>query len=90
MPLLHPILKKSFQYEIEHRYSALRSDLHYISFPDNENVLHCIVSSGNFSRLDNALLPVDKIQECNHFLFENDKEGISKYCQHLILYQTRE
>ena len=48
LPLLHPTLPTSFQYEIEHRFFEINSDLSFITFPDNENVLNCIVSSGHF------------------------------------------
>ena len=78
--LLHPLLKKSLKDEIKHRYFSVRSDLHYITFPDNENVF-CVVSSGHFCRLDSALHAVNKILECRYFLFEDDKEKIGKYCQ---------
>ena len=54
------------------------------------NVLGCVVSSGHFCRLDTPLHPVNKIQECHYFLFEDDKEKISKYCQISILNQTRD
>ena len=40
--------KKSFQYEIDHKYFAIRSDMHYISLPSDGNVLSSIVSTGHF------------------------------------------
>ena len=90
IPLLHPILKESFQYEIVHRYFAIRSNLHYITLPDEENVVSCVVSLDHFYRLDTAFYAVDKIQECSYFLYEGNKERISKYCQISILNQTRD
>ena len=69
MPLLHTILKKSLQCEIKHGHFCNISDLHCIAFPDDENVLGCVVSLGNFCRLDTALYPVNKIQECNYSYF---------------------
>ena len=68
----------------------IRSDLHYITFPDDEKICDCIVSSGHFCRLDRALHPIDNVQECSYFLFEDDKEKISKYCQISVLNQTRD
>ena len=44
----------------------------------------------HFCRLDTALHPVDKSQECRYFLFEDDNEKISKYCQVSVLNQTRD
>ena len=58
------------------------SDLHYILFPDNENVLNCVVSSSFFCTLDIALHLVNKVWECSYFLFEN--------CQISFLNQTRD
>ena len=42
--LLQPTFKKSFQYEKEHRYFAVRSHLHYKPFPHIQNILTCVVS----------------------------------------------
>ena len=77
IPELHPILKKSFQYEIDHKYFAIRSDLHYITFPDDENVLSCLVSSGHFSRLDTTLHPINKIQESIFYLKMTEKSLVN-------------
>ena len=83
--LLHSILKKSFQYEIEHRYFATRSDLCYLMFPEDKNVLICMVSSEYFCRPDTTSHLVHKIQEYSYFPFEGNKERISKYCSSSIL-----
>ena len=61
------MLQKYFQHEKEHSYFMIRSDLHYISFPNDENVLSCIVSAGHFCRLDTALHPVNRVQEGSFF-----------------------
>ena len=61
--LLHPVLDKSFQCEIDHCYFEIRPDLCYIIFPDDENLLNWVVSSGHFCRLDTALHPINEIQE---------------------------
>ena len=65
-----------------------QSVMHYITFPDDDNLLSCVFSSGHFCRLDAALHLVDKIQECSYFLFEDDEEMIITYCQFSILSQT--
>ena len=88
--LLHPSIEKSYQPEKGHRYFMNRSDLHYISFPDDKNVLCCTVSSGHFCRLDTALHQVDGIPDCSYFLLKMTGEKISKYCQISILNQTRD
>ena len=68
----------------------ISSHLHYVTFPGDGNVLSWILSAGNFSRLDTTWHPVSRFQECSYFLFENDKEKISIYCQISILNQTRD
>ena len=45
-------------------------------FADDENVLHCIVSSGHLCRLDTALQSIDGVQELSYFLIEDDMERI--------------
>ena len=44
IPLLSLVLKKSFQYEIEHKFFAIRCDFCYITDPDDENILHWVPS----------------------------------------------
>ena len=46
--------KEIIQYEIEHISFAIRSDLCYITFSDDDDILSCTVSSGHFCRLDRA------------------------------------
>ena len=78
MPLLHPILQKSLWYETVHMYFASRSDMLYISFLEDDNVLSCVVFTGYFCRLDTALHSADKVQDYSWFCFENDKDKIIK------------
>ena len=40
--------------------------------------LSCVVSSGHFCRLNTALHPVNRIQECSYFLFQGNKEKIDR------------
>ena len=55
-------------------------------FPDNKNG----TSLGHFCILDTTLHPVSKIQECSYFLFEGNKEKISKYFPISILNETKD
>ena len=43
IPLVHPVLKKSFKYSIQEEYLATRSDLQYISFPLSADIMVCQV-----------------------------------------------
>ena len=50
--------------------------MRYITLPDGDNTLSCIVSTGHFCRLDNAIHWADRAQNCSSFLFENNNEHI--------------
>ena len=90
LPFLQPYVTGIFQYEIDHGCFVIRSYLCYITFPDDENVLDCIVSSGHFCRIDTALHQVNRIQEYSYFFFKDNKEKISRYCQISILNISRD
>ena len=47
IPLVHPILKKSFRYSIQEEYLVIRSDAQYILFPVSTDILACQVSNGS-------------------------------------------
>ena len=87
LPLYHPILQKSFHYDLHHKYFSIRSSLRYITFPNDHNVLSCIVLAGHFCMLDAALHPVDETQDCMYFLFENNKKKIYRYSRKVLLNQ---
>ena len=70
LPLLHKILQKSFYYETPYTYFTVWSDLWYINFPDDNNVLRCLVSTGHFCWLNIALHPVDKSKDNQSLPFE--------------------
>ena len=80
LPLLDPTLKKSLHYEIADKYFAIGWDMRYITFPDDDNTLSCIVSTGQVCRLYTTLHVEDRILDCSSFIIENNKEKISKYC----------
>ena len=48
IPLVHPILKKSFRYSIKEEYLMIRSDAPYILFPMNTDILACKYQMVNF------------------------------------------
>ena len=47
--------------------------MRHVTFSD-DNVLSCIVSTGNFCRLDTALHQVDKVQDFIFFLVMNKEK----------------
>ena len=63
------------------------SDMQYINILDDDNVLHFRMSTVHFCRLDTALHPADRVQDCS-FLLENDKEKIKEYGQISMLNKT--
>ena len=73
IPLVHPILQKSFRYSIQTEYFAIRSDEQYISFPLSTDIMACQVA--NFITLTPPLYAGDTSNSCNyaHFLLNRDK-----------------
>lgn len=81
LPLLHSKLKKTFIYELESPYIALRSDSNYFTIPVHDDILTCTISAGHFCQLNTPLFPVDTTTECIYHLLVNDKEKIRDYCK---------
>ena len=88
LPLLDPNILKSFYYEVSYKYLAVRSDMRHITFPDDNIFMSCIVSTGQFCRLDTALHLADKVHDCSYFLFMNNKEKIQEYCKISVINLT--
>ena len=59
IPLVHPILKKSFRYSIQEEYLTIRSDAQYVSFPVSTDILACQVLNGQFCCISSPLYTAD-------------------------------
>ena len=80
IPLVHPILKKSFKYSIQEEYLAIRSDSYYILFPLSTNIMACQVSNGQFCCINSPLYAADTSNSCSYALFLKNKESINQFC----------
>ena len=89
IPLVHPILKKSFKYSIQEEHLAIRLDTQYISFPLSTDIMACQVSNGQFCHINSPLYAVDTSHSCSYALFLQDKDRINKFCTMSIINQTQ-
>ena len=69
IPLVHPTLKKSFQYNIQEEYLTIRSDKQYISFPPSADIMACQVSNGQYYHINTLLYTADTYKFCSYALF---------------------
>ena len=62
--------------------------LDVFKFPDDDDILCCMISAGHFCTLNTALHPVDHTEDCNFYLFKNNKVAMGKFQKILIVHQT--
>ena len=79
IPLVHPILKKSFKYSIQEEYLAVRSDSKCISFSLSTDIMACQVSNGQFCHISSPLYASATSNSCSYALFPQDKERINTF-----------
>ena len=80
IPLVHPVLKKSFRYSIQEEYLTIRLDTQYILFPLSMDIMACQVSNGQFCHINSPLYAVDTSNSCSYALFLQNKDKINKFC----------
>ena len=90
IPLIHPILKKSFRYLIQEEYLAIRSYTQYISFPLSTDIMACQVSNGQFCHINSPLYTADTSNSCSYALFLQNKDKINKFCILWVMNQTQD
>ena len=83
IPLVHPILKKSFLYSIQEENLAIRSDEQYILFPLSMNIMVYQVSNGQFCHINSPLYAADTLNSCSYDLSSRTKIKLINfaYCQ---------
>ena len=57
-------------------------------FPNDDNVISCIVLTGHFCILHTTLHPVDESHDSSYFLFINNKKIFQEYCKISVANQT--
>ena len=90
IPLVHPILKKSFRYSFQEEYLAIRSDSQYILFPLNTNIMACQVSNGQFYCINSPLYTADTSNSYSYALFLQNKDKIKTFCILSVINQTQD
>ena len=88
LPLVHPAIQKSFQYDLSYKYLAIQLDVQYITFPYEDDILRCTISVGHFCRLNTAHYPVYLTHDCSFYLFKNDMVAVRKYCRISLINHT--
>ena len=90
IPLVHPILKKSFRYSIQEEYLIIRLDKQYISFPLSTDRMACQVSNGWFCHINSPLYAADTSNSCSYAIFCQDKNEINRFCILSVINQTQD
>ena len=76
LPLLHPILKKTFPHSLEEECLALSSYGGDATIPSEHDGLKSFLTKGHMFRLDTALYPTEKMSWCFYILFINSANHI--------------
>ena len=90
IPLVHPILKKSFKYSVQEEYLAIRSDTQYISFPLGTDIMACQVSNGKFCHINSPLYTADTSDSCSCALFLKTKKEQTNFEYYQLSIKTQD
>ena len=88
LPILHPLLKKTFQYQLESEYFGITSDVSHVTLLKEVEIIKCIIIGQHFCNLESPLYPLEKADWCVVSLFINDPRKIDESCSINILNQT--
>ena len=55
LPVYHPNLEKSLQYNLERNYLAISKDGNYATIPSEAESVECTIAQGQFCNIKNAL-----------------------------------
>ena len=89
IPLVRPILKKSFRYSIQAENIAIRFDKQYISFPLSMGIMACQVLNDQFCHINSPLYAVDTSNSYSYVLFLQNKDKINKFCMLSVTNQVQ-
>ena len=81
LPIYHPDIGKSLQYQIEGMNFAVTKDNKYATMLTDTEFLTCTLAEGHFCDLNTGLYHVDTNQWCVTALFFKDDDKISKSCK---------
>ena len=90
IPIVHVMLKKSFQFNIQEEYLAIRLDKQYISFPLSVDIMVCWVSNGQFCCINTLLYTADTPKACSYALFLQNTKKINTFYTLSIINKTQD
>ena len=87
LPILHPMLKKTFKYKLESEFIGITNGHTHIALLAESDILRCILSGPNNCKLETALYPVEKSDWCVYALFIKNVRKIQDNCKIDLLTQ---
>jgi hypothetical protein len=84
VPINHPKLPYSFEYQLESKYIVITEDERYVTLPVESDVVMCLMTAGRVCVFHTALYAIDTMNWCILALYRKDLHKIEKYCQILI------
>ena len=89
IPLVHLTLEKSFQYNMQEEYLAIKADKKYISFPLSAGIMVWQGSNGHFCHINTPLYTADTSKVCSYTLFFQNTMRTNIFCTLSIFNQTQ-
>ena len=81
LPIFHPHIGKSLQYNIERDYLAITKDRTYVTPPSEGEFVECTLVQGHFCSLKNALYHARNSDLCLSSLFLRNDELNERNCK---------
>ena len=81
LPLPVLILNKQLKHRLDHQYLAISTDKLHVTFLTMEGILSCRMSSGSFSKINNAPYPTNTIRSCEYMLFIGKHMLVKEACK---------
>ena len=82
LPLIHPRLNVSLAYELEGEYLAIGHEGHYVSLPNERELVMCLFTRGGLCKMNQAMYPSDKVRWCVLALFIKDEKMVRDVCNY--------
>ena len=76
LPLIHPKVNISVTYELEGKYLAIGHEGHYVSLPEEGELIMCLLTQGELCKMSQAMYPSDKVNWCIWRLFIKDEKMV--------------
>ena len=80
LPSIHPKLNMSVTYELEGEYLAIGHEGHYVSLPNERDLVMCLFTRGGLCKMNQAMYPSDKVRWCVWALFIKNEKMVRDVC----------